>query len=76
MTTDLRSLSLGLLVALALPAVSAEARDLRKVVDKPQARATLAASQGFSDRMSRLDALMGGAPTARPARARSANAEQ
>ena len=76
MRTDLRALALGLAGLLLLPTL-AEARELRaaKPAPKAQARAALAASEGFQARMSRLDALMGGPTRTGPSRARSANAE-
>lgn len=76
MRTDIRALALGLAALLALPAL-AQAREIRsaKPVPKAQARATLAASEGFQARMSRLDALMGGPARTGAVRARSANAE-
>ena len=76
MRTDPRALALGLAALIALPAL-AQAREVRaaKPVPKAQARAALAASEGFQARMGRLDALMGGPTRTGPVRARSANAE-
>lgn len=76
MRTAPRALALGLAALLALPAL-AEAREIRaaKPAPKAQARASLAASEGFQARMNRLDALMGGSARTGTVRARSANAE-
>lgn len=76
MRPDPRALALGLAALLALPTL-AGAREVHaaKPVPKAQARAALAASEGFRARMSRLDALMGAPARTGSVRARSANAE-
>jgi hypothetical protein len=74
MSSHRRAAALALAGLLALPALAA-AREAphAKPSPKPQTRAAIAASEGFTARMSRLDALMGGPRTLAP-RSRSANA--
>lgn len=71
MSSHRRTVALALAGLLALPTLAA-AREA-KPAPKPQTRAAIAASEGFTARMSRLDALMGG-PRALAPRSRSANA--
>lgn len=73
MTNLFRFLALG--VALAAMPVVAQARPVHhaKAAIHPAAKARQAAIDGFSARMSRLDALMGTSPMART---RSASAER
>jgi hypothetical protein len=68
------ALAVALAGLLAVPALAA-AREAphAKPAAKPQTRAAIAASEGFTARMSRLDALMG-SPRVLAARSRSANA--
>ncbi|AWN36508.1 hypothetical protein [Methylobacterium radiodurans] len=74
MSSHRRAVALALAGLLAFPALAA-AREAHhaKPAAKPQSRAAIAASEGFTARMSRLDALMGGPRTLAP-RARSASA--
>lgn len=78
MSSHHRAVALALAGLLALPAlaVAREAHHGRATAHqtaKPQSRAAIAASEGFTARMSRLDALMGGPRQLAP-RARSASA--
>jgi hypothetical protein len=71
MTGKFGLLTLGALLALAPAAAQAQAVHAAKPIPAPTAKARQAAMDGFTARMSRLDALMG----ARPAtRTRSASA--
>lgn len=80
MSSHRRAVALASLLAglLALPtlAIARETHHARTAAHqaaKPQSRAAIAASEGFTARMSRLDALMGGRPQIAP-RSRSASA--
>ncbi len=73
MSSHRRAAALALAGLLALPTLAAAREAHTAKPAKAPTRAAIAASEGFTARMSRLDALMGGPRMLAP-RSRSANA--